>query len=60
MPPERRKPEPKGSIAAFRLLPQPFGRLAVLSTTLDSLPRDAFKPRAERKSATTPPPARQS
>ena len=60
MSPEPKKPEPKGTIDAFRLLPQSFGRLTVQSTTLNSLPRDAFKSRLERKSATTPPPARQS
>ena len=60
MPPDPKKPESKGSIDTFRLLPQPFGRLTVLSTTLNSLPRESFKLHSEPKSATKPPPARQS
>jgi hypothetical protein len=56
------KPDTKGSIDAFKIQPQSFGRLTVVATTLATggLPQEAFKPAGERKSATTPPPARQS
>jgi hypothetical protein len=57
---DAKKPELKGSIEAFKILPQPFGRLPVLATTLvtGGLPQEAFKATGERKSPTTPPPSR--
>ncbi len=60
MPTEAKKPEPKGSIEAFKILPQPFGRLPVVAATLvtGGLPQEAFKATGERKSPTTPPPSR--
>ena len=62
MPADPKKPESKGAIEAFRIHPQPFGRLTVVATSLATggLPTEAFKAAGERKSATKPPPDRQS
>ena len=62
MPDAPKKPETKGSIDAFRILPQSFGRLTVVATTLATggLPQEAFKPAGERKPATKPPADRRS
>ncbi len=59
---EKKKPEPKVSIETFKILPQPFGRLTVLASSLATggLPQDAFKATGERKPSTKPPVVRQS
>ena len=55
-----KRPEPKASIEAFKILPQSFGRLPVLAATLvtGGLPQEAFRATGERKSATKPLPDR--
>jgi hypothetical protein len=53
-----KKPETKGAIDAFRMIPQPFGRLTVVAHTLATggLPQEAFKPSGAPKSSKKHPP----